>query len=105
MPNRAFNAKLGAAARNRHRIGRVSLQLDRFGTGILGGANDLYRLVKILMMIRRNLGNHIDRIARSDRSLPDFNLLGHASILLQTNGAYQFKRLGCSTSDDTAPSR
>ena len=68
-PDRAlFNLEIAAITLNGNRIGGVGLQFHRISTGFGGCVNKPKRLLFVLIMIRRKLGDDISRMSRPDLS-------------------------------------
>jgi Lhr-like helicase len=71
------NPKTFFIAAQRDRIGRVGLQLHRIGTRVFGGANDLDCALEALVVVRRELGNDVRRLARPDVPVRNLDVLRH----------------------------
>ena len=84
-------------------VGGVSLQLDRVRAGVFGGLNDLYRLLEILIVIGGELGDHIDRAARTDAALANVELRSSSRMTSETARAHQLKGFGGLTSRHRTP--
>src|ERR1019366_9611619 len=69
------NPKTLFVTAQRDRVCRVGLELDRIRAGILSGAKNPDRLIKVLLMIRRQLSHNVNWLAASDLPACEFEEL------------------------------
>ena len=73
-PERPFDdAETGKIAVEGDRVGRVGLQLDGIGAGLLGRPDDLDCLIETLIVIARHLGDDVGGVTGTDLSSADRN--------------------------------
>src|ERR1039457_717994 len=61
------DAKTFPVTPQRDRVGRIRLQFHGIGASAFGGLDNADSLVEVLVMVRGELGDHIDRSASTDR--------------------------------------
>ena len=84
IPQRAArNPKTFSVAAQRDRVGRVGLELKRIRASVLGGSKNPDRLIKVLAMIRRQLGHNVNWTIASD--LPVCELEGPRTLCFEQN--------------------
>src|SRR5271156_2291596 len=77
----ALNSEIFLVAADRDCVCRVGLQLDRIRTGVFGGMDNPNRLIEVLIVISRKLGDAIDGTSAADATAFDFDEVGHIYLL------------------------
>src|ERR1700678_1877424 len=89
IPERApCDAKFRAIAGDGDRIGRISLQFDGINPSLFRSLDDADRLVKILIVVRRQFCNHVYRVPRTNGSVSNFHL--SSSLVLHCSYASHY---------------
>src|SRR6187397_803744 len=77
VPQAALDPKARPVMVERDRVRGISLQLNRVGTGLLCSLDETQRTAEIAIVVAGKLGNHIRRMARTDRAPVNLELAHH----------------------------